>query len=328
MVYIATTMIVPAGDFILLGADEISDVFSNETWTSRIPLILTCGVISGLGGLLGTLAFAYAAGVNSALISMVENGVYTVAGALYIAVYFHDTPAPLSWVGASLILIGVILSQVTSGKKPVKEADDDAEQSSESEADVPENPDETADSDAMHDSSESDAKEFAKADTIAPTRLRKRTVVLAVLAGACWGLGSFGKKYGVANAPEGKKEAWTACTYFIYIVSTVIIPVIRVAMIGPSQTIETLKDRTFRCLLVGVLVCGLISGAGGLISTAAFAESKKGTGSIVSVVENGVYTVLGALLIVLAFKERPTVQQGLAAFLVLAGIVLSGLSTG
>eukprot|EP00930_Biecheleria_cincta_P091003 TRINITY_DN80487_c0_g1_i1.p1 TRINITY_DN80487_c0_g1~~TRINITY_DN80487_c0_g1_i1.p1 ORF type:complete len:375 (-),score=53.30 TRINITY_DN80487_c0_g1_i1:70-1194(-) len=332
LVYVGTTIIIPAADFIWVGFDDVSQLFRDETWAPRIPLIVVCGVVSGLGGLLGTLAFAYAAGTNSALISMVENGVYTVSGALYIAVYFHEMPAPLSWVGCVLIMIGVLLAQASSGKKPVREADDEAEQSSQSDSDTAAE-EETAETDNGNsdtgDMFESDPGTFdGTGTTPAPVRLRKTAVILAVSAGACWGMGSFGKKYGVADAPEDKKSVWTVCTYFIYMVSTIIVPLVRVAMIGPSETIKTLHDRTFRCLLLGVLICGLISGGGGLISTAAFAAAKKGSGSIVSVVENGVYTVLGALLIVIAFKEKPTVQQGLAAVFVVGGIVLSGLATG
>jgi len=303
-----------------ISSDEISATFSSPIWRARIPGIILCGVISGLGGLVGTIAFAYSAGSNySGLISMIENGIYTVAGAVLIAVYYAEHPGWASYLGAAFIVVGVVLAQMTSGE-PVKTNAINNSSASNDDRDT----DEAEDSDNTDSSASEEADSDAEDSVVAPTRLRKTAVVLAVVAGVCWGFGPIGKKYGVHEAPKREEHAWTTCTYFIYISTTVVVPVARTLMLLPSVAKEC-QDRKFRCNLLGTLVCGVISGCGGLLSTLAFAKAHKSEGAIVSMVENGVYTVFGALLIVFAFKERPSIQQGLAALCVLAGILVAGL---
>jgi len=324
--YNLTTVIVPAMDMLRIDRDEIAATFNSPIWRARIPGIILCGVISGLGGLLGTIAFAYAAGANSALISMIENGMYTVSGAVLIALYYKEHPGWASYVGAGFIVMGVLLAQKSSGE-PVKTNASNNSSASNGDRDTDEAAEAFEDSDNT-DSSSSEEADQASSDAEdsvrAPTRLRKTSVALAAVAGVCWGFGPIGKKYGVNGADKSEEHAWTTCTYFIYITTTVIVPIARLLMLGPSAAKEC-QDGKFRWYLLGTLVCGVISGCGGLLSTLAFAKAHESEGAIVSMVENGVYTVFGALLIVLAFKERPSIQQGLAALCVLSGILVAGL---
>merc|ERR1712187_850676 len=110
------------------------------------------------------------------------------------------------------------------------------------------------------------------------------------MGGIFWGFGHLGKKYGVHAAPEGRHDVWATCTYAVYMSSTILIPLLKLCCVSGSSLLETLQDSKFRCLMAGTMACGITSGTGGLISTYAFSLSGTG-GALISVIENGVYTV-------------------------------------
>ena len=308
-VYSLTTVISPSIDLIRMGGDGWSRTWNNPEWNQRLPWIIGCGLVSGAGGLLGTLAFAWSAGSSSALISMIENGVYTTTGALIIAVYFQEHLKPLTYVGIVLILVGVVLAQSSSrGKDPPACADTE----SESESDL----------EPMMKRSDSEASD----SVIAPTFLRMRSVMLAAAAGACWGWGPLGKKIGVHGSSDADKHDWTTCTYFIYMMCTTIVPLGRILTVDSGSRRESLRDRRFRFLLMGTMVCGLISGCGGLISTFAFSLEGYFSGALISTVENGIYTISGAVMVAVLFEEVLSKRQLLGAGAVVLAIILFGLA--
>lgn len=336
-VYVLTTCAAPLVDFAATDRALLADTLGDPRWRRRVPVIVGCGVVSGLGGLLGTVAFAWSAGVNSALISMVENGTYTVSGAVLIAAFFGERPAPAGYLAAALIVGGILLAQTTSSHRPagVKQAEADlacAPSFSDSDAGSSEEGGSSSEH-GMVDSGE-DARtgrrgatcreddSSAESSAVAPAASRRRVVLVAVAAGACWGCGPLGKKWGVDGAPESHRHVWTTCTYLLYISTTTVVPLARLLCADAASRSAAIGDPKFLCLLAGTVCCGLLSGLGGLVSTLAFAESQ-GHGAIVSVVENGVYTVAGALMITVLFRERLTRRQALAAGLVVAGLLIS-----
>lgn len=320
-VYTLTTVIAPLVDFCFTEKRLIDETFHDPEFVGRILGIVFCGVISGLGGLLGTIAFAWSAGINSALISMVENGMYTISGAILISVCFKERPALMGYIAASLILGGILLAQTTSIRtKKVKEIP----------SSVPCSAPESEDTDGsgttpnpIDDGSESDDSGNSHSQ-VAPSTHRRRAVLLAIIAGICWGFGPLGKKYGVTNAPADRKHVWTTCSYLIYISTTTWIPLANIISSNRELRSAALQDRQFLYLLAGVFGCGLLAGLGGLVSTLAFAHAGNHA-ALISVVENGVYTVGGAFLITVMFKEWPTTRQLVAAFFVVAGLVISAL---
>mmetsp|Transcript_61605 Transcript_61605/g.199478 ORF Transcript_61605/g.199478 Transcript_61605/m.199478 type:complete len:388 (+) Transcript_61605:67-1230(+) len=340
-VYTLTTLIAPLIDFASTDRSLIKDTFTDEQWVRRIPVIIVCGLISGLGGVLGTIAFAWSAGVSSALISMVENGMYTISGAVLIALQFREHPSPFQYLSAALIVGGILVAQISTGrpKRPLKQGSDELD--SNSSGSDRSNPD-TIGSGESDESRESSSGSDANAEpvaiagrnrmdslssnasdsSIAPTLLRKRAVIFAVLAGTCWGFGPVGKKYGVADAPDEVKHVRTTCTYLVYISATVWVPILKLLCSNRELRSSAIKDRGFQWLLAGTMCCGIVSGLGGLISTLAFAHSG-GEGALVSVIENGVYTVSGALMITVLFKEIPTKRQIASACLVVVGLLVS-----
>lgn len=90
-VYTLTTALTPLADVWEIGFQGWSETWQEPLWTARLPLLVLCGVISGVGGLLGTLAFA-CSGSSSGLVSMIENGTYTMMSAIIIALYFREHP--------------------------------------------------------------------------------------------------------------------------------------------------------------------------------------------------------------------------------------------
>mmetsp|Transcript_116062 Transcript_116062/g.333331 ORF Transcript_116062/g.333331 Transcript_116062/m.333331 type:complete len:377 (+) Transcript_116062:109-1239(+) len=330
-VYVLTTMVMPLVDFATTDRKLLAETFADREWVKRIPGIVGCGVISGFGGLLGTVAFAWSAGVNSALVSMVENGMYTIAGAVLIAIFFGERPAAVQYAAGLSILAGIVLAQGTSQRQRRQRKDDQSDSASTSaSASASTSGDLESDSDDAASAGEQDpspsvvsgAASDDAGSVYAPTALRKRAIAVAMLAGFCWGFGPVGKKYGVANAPEHSKHVWTTCTYTLYISSTPLVPLVKVLFADRELRRKTLGDRRFQKLLLGTMVCGLISGLGGLVSTLAFAYAK-GESALMSVVENGVYTVGGALLIILIFAEVVTRRQIVSAGFVLVGLLIA-----
>lgn len=320
------------------------ETFEDPSWNGRIWHITACGAASGLGGILGTLALAWAAGTNSALISMVENGTYTLASAVIICLYFGERPLLMDYLSGALILGSIVVAQISNGgHRPKSSKGDDAISSSESsdDADVFAGSDFSEHERDCNANVTSDARlklqdaddvfrpesgsSEAGTSVVAPTRLRKRSVLLAACAGVLWGFGPLGKKLGVHDSPDGMQHAWTTCTYFIYMCCTALVPLMKVLLSCSKQYQEAFRDCHFLKLLAVTACCGFISGIGGLVSTFAFASAPQ-SGAVVSMIENGVYTVFGALLIAIVFRERPTPVQILSAFMVLAGIVISGFA--
>lgn len=344
-VYTLTTLIAPLADFATTDRALIAETFGRKDWVWRIPGILGCGAISGLGGVLGTIAFAWSTGVNSALISMVENGTYTMSGAVLIAIFFRELPRSWSYLAGALIMIGILLANSTSSRRKGGDTDSAGSEASDNEFCCPEadcdesEEDRSADEDGSTSAASNLSPEEAASSAapvpalnrfssdlpesqVAPTPLRRRAIVFAILAGVCWGFGPVGKKYGVNHVPEGRKHVWTTCTYLVYMASTTWVPLVKLIFTPSDQRREALQDRNFRWLLLGTMGCGLLSGLGGLISTFAFAQGGD-RGPIISMIENGIYTMFGALLITVIFKEWPTKRQMLSAAFVLAGLVVS-----
>ncbi|CAE8697558.1 unnamed protein product [Polarella glacialis] len=304
--YSLTTTVTPFIDLLRMDRAAVAIPLQDEAWRAQVIFIVMCGLASGLGGVLGTLAFAWAAGANSSLISMVENGCYTLFGAVFISLYFLQNPHISMYVGGALIISGTVVANMgqSCGRTRTDQTKGDS------------------DSDSASDLSESTDEDCS---VIVPTRLRKRCVVLAVLAGTCWGLGPLGKKIGVSVAPPGHQHAYTTCTYAAYISCTAVVPLCQLLVANRQKLAESLGDRGFRWQLVGTAVCGFISGIGGLVSTYAFSRASS-DGAAIAMIENGVYTMCGALMIALVFKERPSVSQLFSATLVLTGILVSGLA--
>ncbi|CAK8993768.1 unnamed protein product [Durusdinium trenchii] len=332
-VYTLTTACTPLLDLWHLGAKGWFETWNDPVWSSRVPLVIVCGVISGLGGLLGTIAFAWSAGSDSALVSMIENGMYTMMSAIIIAIYFQEHPKIQAYFGFVLILLGVLLAQKSSSSKGKGENESDSEEhppqfelelwepkklgKTEEEAEDLESSEASSSTDARHE--RCGASRFSAPSCFG----RCGAVALAMCAGSCWGFGPLGKKIGVHGSEDHQRQAWAACTYFVYMLSTIFVPLLRVLTAHGRR--EALEDSSFRCRLLGTVLCGLVSGFGGMLSTFAFAQEGYYSGALISTVENGIYTVFGAVLITVVFREKLSQRQLISALSVTLAIVIFGL---
>ncbi|CAK8993717.1 unnamed protein product [Durusdinium trenchii] len=225
---------------------------------------------------------------------MIENGMYTMMSAIIIAIYFQEHPKIQAYFGFVLILLGVLLAQKSSSSKGKGEflaAVAAPQESSEA----------SSSTDARHE--RCGASRFSAPSCFG----RCGAVALAMCAGSCWGFGPLGKKIGVHGSEDHQRQAWAACTYFVYMLSTIFVPLLRVLTAHGRR--EALEDSSFRCRLLGTVLCGLVSGFGGMLSTFAFAQEGYYSGALISTVENGIYTVFGAVLITVVFREKLSQRQ-------------------
>lgn len=330
-----STVTAPTIDLFAADHALVAQTFGDPEWAARIPAIVASGVAIGASKILMTLAFAYSLGDSSAMISVIVNGTYTLCSAAFIAVLFREVPGPLSYLAAAFIVSGIFLAEATSGRGKTP-GEDGSLSDSDREEDEARSPggkrrEDPLEGDNDRGSVLGEGGPTSKADAraqlaMAPTALRRRAVVLAILAGMCRGFGPVGKRYGVFGAPEGHDRVRSTCTFFISCWCGLVPPLLKTLWTDSLQRSEAIRDPRFRELLAGVVACGLLTGCGGMLNTLAFAIGGAGTGPLVSVIENGMGTVAGALMITLVFRERPTKMHILSAVLVVTGLGVSALS--
>lgn len=303
----------------------VRGTFGNREWSQRIPFIMISGGFNGLGGLLGTIAFALSANENSALISIVENGTYTVVGALLLALYRRAIPSALSFVSATLIIAGIIFPQ-GAGEK-VRRRLSSVTRKLPFEQKTFAGDSQILESELTSNSaSQEDARDIVTCPPQNQSTQRKlATIFLAVGAGACWGVGPLGKMYGVDGAPDGSKLLWSTCTYLVYLGAIMLAPMLKLLFADPMLRRATFNDRQFWWLMAKTILCGLLASIGGILATFAFSLDDQGS-ALVSVIENGMYTISSALLILVAFKERPTPCDIFSSLLVVIGVVIAGFA--
>jgi len=313
--------------FLWMDAAKRRATFADAEWRGRVPWVLAGGFLNSLGGLAATYAYGLATPNSSALISIVENGVYCISAAVLIVWVFHEEPSLLHVASAMLILAGTLLAEVADRNR------DDAASSG-----SPGTPSGAAKQEPKvrppgHDIvvpsygavQEADAQ-TCREHCWSCSCPAVNAIPVAVVAGLLWACGVLGKAYGAKGAPEGFEDARSVCTFFLYTIGTLLTVTTSVlcglaaGRIHVSTNLDWLRRRA-----PGVVLCGLLSGLGGEIATYAFAIADANDSSIISVVENGVYTLFGALLIVAAYEERPSFWQAGGALLLLTGVILVSL---
>eukprot|EP00928_Gymnodinium_smaydae_P042422 TRINITY_DN2856_c0_g2_i1.p1 TRINITY_DN2856_c0_g2~~TRINITY_DN2856_c0_g2_i1.p1 ORF type:complete len:389 (+),score=30.93 TRINITY_DN2856_c0_g2_i1:64-1167(+) len=86
-----------------------SDVIS---WLrARALLVLTLGLVSGIGGVLSTYALTYK-NANGVLLSLTVDGMYVMFGSLLLAAVYLERPSVLQTAGCIVILVGVLVSHI------------------------------------------------------------------------------------------------------------------------------------------------------------------------------------------------------------------------
>eukprot|EP00928_Gymnodinium_smaydae_P042420 TRINITY_DN2856_c0_g1_i2.p1 TRINITY_DN2856_c0_g1~~TRINITY_DN2856_c0_g1_i2.p1 ORF type:complete len:207 (+),score=13.69 TRINITY_DN2856_c0_g1_i2:488-1108(+) len=90
----------------------LSDVIS---WLrTRGLLVLTLGVVSGIGGVLSTYALTYT-NTNGVVLSLTVDCMYVMVGSLLLAAVYLERPSVLQMIGCIVILVGVLVSHIKPG---------------------------------------------------------------------------------------------------------------------------------------------------------------------------------------------------------------------
>lgn len=311
LVYAIGTFLFPFCHFMAMMMDHRRAAFLDEEWQGRIPAIVATGLCSGLGGPCATYALALAGRNASCLISMTTSGIYSVIAALLIMQVFNEQPGPLQYLSAVLILAGILLME--AGKPSEKEEDSKLIEES-----IPE-----GGGSGGGGGSYGATREWCARATQGAYSDHLMATFFAVLAGLLWALGQLGKRYGAHGAPEGMRSARSACTFFVYNVATFVPVVIYFAYRALAGNLTFPEQAWYRRGLV-VFVCGIICGLGGVLATYAFALASKNESALLAMIENGVYTAVGGLLIGLVYQERLTrMQIGAGGMMVLAVVCAS-----
>mmetsp|Transcript_120005 Transcript_120005/g.208399 ORF Transcript_120005/g.208399 Transcript_120005/m.208399 type:complete len:401 (+) Transcript_120005:124-1326(+) len=338
-------IVTPAVRLAFIEDTERLEVLANASWRSRAPFIVLAGAASGLGGLMGTCALALANTNSTALITMIENGTYAVMASMFIAGAFQEHPAPLQYLSAALVLMGIIVMQ----------ADGLGEGSSRSKGTATDSPGEVegllgddCDSCAGKEASSHQAKAAIFGPSALTPGMRHEchygssaqliisggkerkakgassALAFAVTGGVLWAIGPLGKRWGVDSAPVELRGAYASCTSFLFafgVLLTSACAVFRATATHP----EGFFDPEWAVRVPLVLASGAMSGLGGFVGTYALALVGHEASSVVAILENGVFTVAGALLIAVVFREQPTTRQIWGAMPIVAAVFLAQL---
>mmetsp|Transcript_593 Transcript_593/g.1445 ORF Transcript_593/g.1445 Transcript_593/m.1445 type:complete len:363 (-) Transcript_593:47-1135(-) len=315
LTYALGTFMFPAGDFLVTPSTSRERTFTDPDWRKRLPAIVACGFASGCGGLCATYALALAGRNASCLISMVTNGIYSVVAALLIMEVFSEEPSALQWISAVLIFIGVLMMEAGVDRGVEKKEDSHLMEGSGTTEEAPE-------SAQWYGAVQQWCARASHAwteNTAFATHLL--SVFYSVLAGILWAFGPLGKRYGAGGAEEGMRAARSACTFFVYNLATFLPVLCLVAFTALTGKLSAPVERSWLWRAPVVLLCGIIGGLGGVLATYAFALAGENESSLLSMVENGLYTAAGALLIGLTYQERLTNYQLGAAVLMILAVV-------
>jgi drug/metabolite transporter (DMT)-like permease len=314
LVYAVGTFVFPFTHFVAMMMDHRRAAFLDEEWQGRVPAIFATGLCSGCAGPCATYALALAGRNASCLISMVTSGIYSVVGAMLIMQVFDEKPGFLQYLSAVLILAGIFMMEAG---KPVEKEEDSKLIEETRPVPVPEG------GDSAGGGVYGATREWCARASQGGYNDHLLATFFAVMAGLLWALGQLGKRYGAHGAPEGMRSARSACTFFVYNVATFVPVVFYFAYKASAGLLAFPEQAWYRRGLV-VFVCGIICGLGGVLATYAFALASKNESALLAMIENGVYTAVGGLLIGLVYQERLTrMQIGAGGLMVLAVVCAS-----
>lgn len=81
------------------------------SFTGRTAFAMSCGIVSGIGGAVGTYAFAIADDNQGSVVAAIENGMYSVAAGILIMGVYSERPSPAQLASISLIVLAVVVGQ-------------------------------------------------------------------------------------------------------------------------------------------------------------------------------------------------------------------------
>mmetsp|Transcript_69696 Transcript_69696/g.203982 ORF Transcript_69696/g.203982 Transcript_69696/m.203982 type:complete len:388 (+) Transcript_69696:105-1268(+) len=312
LLFLLGTGVLPAVQLARSGG--LAPSLGDPAWLQRLPWVVAAGVISGIGSLLAMYALARAGQhASSALVAVVQNGVYTAATPLLITAEIGEAANMRQWLGIAAVCMGVPLMDPGLMKmlRPMPSAKHCP--SGEGEA-----------SEACYGA----APLHKMRAGVAAGGGSSVAVVAAAAAGVFWAVGSLGRRYGVRGSPHELQTAQAGITHLVINYCSCVAPAVCLACGDYMKVWNMLCDSNFRRRALVVAGTSVICGIGGFLITIGLAETGPNGGAAVSTIANGVYTVCGAAFIAAAYRERPAPAQWLGVALVVAGVSVVGLAAG
>lgn len=286
------TLVCPAVKLCMAFKLVRQDVFTDSEWRGKMLVVILCGICAGFGGIFTTHSVATAAPGTSSLIAVIQAGTMSVVGAVLIIVLCHEHPTWKHCVSVLMVSAGIVLSEWARPRK-----------SSVGARGMPFSPEQPQ---------------------AYRTRSGSRAPLQAALGGFLWGCGVFGKRYGVVGVHGESVEIFSVCTYFLFICGSLLPVTILTAYLAATGSFRKVVSFTGKTAFA--MSCGIVTGIGGVVATYALAIADDNQGSVVSAIENGMYSVAAGMLIMGVYSERPSPAQLASISLIVVAVVVGQAS--
>lgn len=304
LAYSLGNIITPAFDFFSTGAQLRQEVLSNSKWQGTLPQLILGAISSNIACVVAIYALGRATRHTSCMVALVENGVYCVLSAMLIILLLHERPHAVDYCAMALLTAGILL--INSSSLPLEAM---ASSPKKTHDDTDNNP-------------QSDYGATQKGEN---THLGEASVmpyVYAILAGVLWSFGILGKRTSAGSLPHDLERPGSAVTYMTYQLAGLPVVVLYWCYLSAfgNLSLHVTQD-WFKAQGARVLILGMLSGIGGSLVTYAFAIGGK-SGALISLIADGMYTLIGAGLIAAVYGERPGVCQIIGGLCILLAVVL------
>lgn len=303
LAYNLGNIITPAFDFFTTDAQSRQEVLSNADWQGALPQLILAAISSNIAGIVAVYALGRATRHTSCLVALVENGVYCVLSAVLIILLLHEIPHAVDYCAMALLTAGILLISSFSPPEAMaatpKKIDDDT------------NNDPQSDYGATHTGKDA----YLDEANLMP-------YVYAILAGVLWSFGILGKRTSAGALPHGLERPGSAVTYMTYQLAGLPVVVLYWCYLSAFGNLPLhVTQDWFKAQGAKVLPLGMLSGIGGSLVTYAFAIGGK-SGALLSLIADGMYTLIGAGLIAAVYGECPGVRQIIGGLCILVAVVV------
>jgi drug/metabolite transporter (DMT)-like permease len=332
-----------SGDPILRAA-----AFRDPEFRHRLPVVGVAGTAGGIAGVLAIYALALSdQSASSALVSVILNGVYTVSAPVALWAVFGEDTSACQWMGVAVVSTGVILMDSSilqvgrntlGGVRRLKFAKSRLKVGAWNEKKLQQQrrlpcgshlkeeinyvPYVQQFGSAVLSAAADEVMESQKKVMLPKSTMASHaTVFIAVIAALLCNCSLIGKRYVMKAAPKELMKMESAFTLMVLCFGGIVSPLLYMVFPGNwRQVMEAMAEPEWRRRLPLVALAGTISGLGSIMCIFSLGITKHS--ALISTIQNGTCTVLGALLIALTYRETLSKSQIIGVSLVLAGIVL------
>lgn len=157
---------------------------------------------------------------------------------------------------------------------------------------------------------------------LALASLNGGALVWTAVGGGLWGLGTLARKIGVAQRSDAQLHELAVLTALAYSLGNIIVPAFDFFNTDAASRQKILSDGKWQGTLPWLILAAISSSAAGMIAIYALGRATRHTSCLVALVENGVYCIASAVLIIVLLRESPSAWEYCAMALLTAGILL------